>query len=89
MIRQTATILSVGNIKELLEKLWIKQRHQKIELVSLSGINANNATFFSPRDFRSSSSVDANEERLSRLNFSSLDASVICIDFNVFDEPER
>ena len=46
------------------------------------------ATFFSPSDGKSSSSVVVKEARLSRLNFSNLAARVICMDFNVFAAPE-
>lgn len=49
----------------------------------MSGIKANNAVFFSPKDGKSNSSVAVNEARLSRLNFSNLAASVIWIDLRV------
>ena len=55
--------------------------------MSLSGISANNATFFSPSDGKSNSSVIVNEARLCKLNFSNLLARVICIDFKVLAEP--
>ena len=45
--------------------------------VSLSGINANKATFRSPSDGRSKSSVAVSAARLDKLNFSSLAANVI------------
>ena len=61
---------------------------RKLKLVSLSGIRANNATFFSPKDGKSSSSVAVKDARLSRLNFSSLAARVIWMLFSVFAEPE-
>ena len=54
----------------------------------MSGISANNATFFSPNEGKSNSSVAVKDARLSRLNFSNLAASVIWIDFNVFALPE-
>ena len=65
-----------------------KMDTKKLKLESLSGIRANRATFFSPNEGRSSSSVVVKEARLSRLNFSSLAASVICIDFKVLAAPE-
>jgi len=59
----------------------------KLNDVSLSGSNANNAVFLSPIIFNSNSSVIVNDAKPSRLNFSSLEASVICIDFNVLPVP--
>ena len=50
---------------------------KKLKLVSLSGIRAKSATFFSPRDGRSSSSVAVSAASEDRLNFSNLAASVI------------
>ena len=50
---------------------------RKLKLVSLSGINANNAVFFLPIVSICNSSVTVMEARLSKLNFSSLAASVI------------
>jgi len=50
---------------------------RKLNDVSLSGINANNAVFFSPRVDNSSSSYIVIEAKLSRLNFSNREASVI------------
>ena len=37
---------------------------KKLKLVSLSGIKANSATFFSPNDGKSNSSVAVNEAKL-------------------------
>ena len=71
----------VGSIEQLLKKLCVRIDTKKLKLESLSGIKANRATFFSPSDGRSSSSVVVKEARLSRLNFSSLAARVICMDF--------
>ena len=50
---------------------------KKLKLVSLSGIKANKAVFFSPNDGKSNSSVAVQEAKLSRLNFSNLAAKVI------------
>ena len=50
---------------------------RKLKLVSLSGMSANNATFFSPKLGKSSSSVTVSDARLFRLNFSNRAASVI------------
>ena len=61
---------------------------KKLNDVSLSGIIANNATFFSPKLGKSNSSVCVSCAILSKLNFSSLAARVTCIDFNVLAEPE-
>lgn len=47
----------------------------------------NSATFFSPIDARSSSSVQVSAAKLSKLDFSSLAAMVIRMDFKVFAEP--
>ena len=58
-----------------------------MKLVSLSGISANSATFFSPRLGKSSSSVTVSAARLSRLNFSNLAARVIWMDFSVLALP--
>ena len=60
---------------------------KKLNEVSLSGINANNAVFFSPKLGKSNSSVIVNPAILSKLNFSNLEDNVICIDFKVFAEP--
>ena len=50
---------------------------RKLKLTSWSGIRANRATFFSPRDASSSSSVAVSAATLARLNFSSRAAKVI------------
>ena len=59
------------------------------QLLSLSGISANSATFFSPRDAKSSSSVAVSAATLDRLNFSNRAARVIWMDFKVLALPER
>ena len=88
MYRQAAAILLVRHLKELLKSWVYKIDTRKLKLVSLSGIMANIAVFFSPSVLSSSSSVIVSDERLSRLNFSSLAARVICILFKVFADPE-
>lgn len=55
----------------------------------MSGIRANNATFFSPSDRKLSSSVAVRAARLCKSNFSSLAARVICIDFKVFPKTAK
>ena len=50
---------------------------RKLKLTSWSGIRANRATFFSPREASSSSSVAVSAATLARLNFSNRAASVI------------
>lgn len=62
---------------------------RKLNEVSLSGINANNATFFSPMLSNSISSILVIFASSIRLNFSSLEDKVIWIDFKVFAEPLR
>ena len=52
-------------------------------------MTANRATLRSPSDGRSSSSVAVSDARASRLNFSSLEASVTWMDLSVLAEPER
>ena len=48
-----------------------------MKLLSLSGIKANKATFRSPREDKSSSSVAVSAATDERLNFSSREAKVI------------
>ena len=55
--------------------------------VLLSGMIANNAIFSSPNLSNSSSSVFVIPSIVSRLNFSSFEASVTIIDFNVLPAP--
>ena len=61
----------------------------KLKLVSLSGITANRATFRSPSEGRSSSAAAVSDARPSRLNFSSLEASVTWMDLRVLADPDR
>ena len=49
---------------------------------------ANKATFFSPNEPKSNSSVWVSLLIESRLNFSNLLIKVICIDFNVLPAPD-
>jgi len=60
---------------------------KKLNEVSLSGIIANNAVFFSPKVESSISSVQVIPARLSKLNFSKRDWRVTCIDFKVLADP--
>ena len=56
-------------------------------ILALERFIVNSATFFSPIDARSSSSVQVSAAKLSKLDFSSLAAMVIRMDFKVFAEP--
>lgn len=86
---QAAAMHPVGAVKQLLEGAGVEQADRKLKLLSLSGISANSATFFSPRDAKSSSSVAVSAATLDRLNFSNRAARVIWMDFKVLALPER
>ena len=86
---QLPAVFSVREREKLLEQLRVETDTRKLKLVSLSGMTANRATLRSPSDGRSSSSVAVSDARASRLNFSSLEASVTWMDLSVLAEPER
>ena len=74
---QAAAVNMVGRIKELLEKLRIKDTHKEIEARIIIRYQSKQRRFFSPIEARSSSSVEVSAAKLSRLNFSNLAARVI------------
>ena len=86
---QLPAVFSVREREKLLEQLRVEDGHQEVETGVVVGYDCEQGHLALPSDGRSSSSVVVSDARASRLNFSSLEASVTWMDLSVLAEPER